>query len=331
MKKDLAYKFCNKGSWAPGFLVFGLLVFGSLSLKAQYNLPMINQYYTNPYLLNPAQAGGYDYPVAYLTYKNQWTGVDGSPVTTSFTANAPFLETSGIGINIYDDQSGLLSKLKASVSFSQTVFLSEDRHYLSFGVSGGIVDQHLNLSKVIGETGKPLDPVAVAYNTNHPFYPDVDFGFAYRHHGLVANLVLPNLIKFIPVSSSLSSSYIDLPLYFASLSYEIPIGDQFIFEPLIAAHQIQGVSNQIDISGLVTYAGTVSLGAFYHNNQSFSVSLGFLIGQTIDVNYAYTQSSSAIQQYFGGTHEISIGYHFSQGSQSRSSKNRLIRCPKAVK
>lgn len=306
-----------------------ILGFRTISF-AQYNLPMINQYYTNPYLLNPAQAGGYDYPVLYLTYKNQWASVSGNPVTTSFTANSPFLKSSGIGINIYNDESGFLAKLKAVVSLSQTVFFDAENHYFSFGVSAGVINQHINLGKVIGETGKPVDPVAIAYNNTHPFYPDVDFGLAYRFHHLQANLVLPNLVKFIKINSSLSSNYSDLPLYFASLSYEFPISDAFTFEPMVATHQIQGVATQWDFSGLFTFLGTVSVGAFYHNNQSYTIDLGFLVNKTWDFNYAYTQSNSTLQQYFGGTNEISVGYHFSKNHQSRSSKNKLIRCPKAI-
>ncbi len=318
----------TKNAWLVSFiLIIGGIILFPLKTLAQYNLPMINQYYTNPYLLNPAQAGGYDYPVAYLTYKSQWTGIDGAPVTSSFTANSPFLKSSGIGINIYNDASSFLSKTKLAISFSHTVFFDAEKHYLSFGVSGGIINQHAYISKVVGETGKPIDPLALGYNKLHPFYPDVDFGFAYRYHHLEANCVLPNLIKFAQINPSLNSSYSDLPLYFASLGYEFALGETFTFEPLIASHQIQGVSSQFDISTLFTFRNTVSLGAFYHNNQSYSISFGFLADRTWDINYAYTQSSHALQQYFGGTHEVSIGYHFSKGHESRSSKNRLIRCP----
>jgi len=297
---------------------------------AQYNLPMISQYYTNPYLLNPAQAGGYDYPVAYLIYKGQWNGVSGNPVTTSFTANKPFMNASGIGINIYQDQSGFLSKTKLAFSFSQTVFIDLERQYISFGLSAGLINQHLNLGMVVGETGKPIDPIAVAYNNSHPIYPDFDFGIAYRWRYLEANLVLPNLGKFINTSPSLSSSYADLPLYFASLSYEIPIGADFRLEPMIASHQIQDIAMAWDFSALLTYKNAISIGAFYHNNQSYSISLGYLINKTLDVNYAYTQSNASIQQYFGGTNEISLGIHFSKNSESKSSKNHLVRCPKFI-
>ena len=95
--------------------------------------------------------------------------------------------------------------------------------------------------------------------------------------------------------------------------------------------KIDGFTNQFDISTLLTYNGAVSLGAFYHSDQTFSVSLGFMINKSLDINYAYTQNNSALQQYFGNTHEISIGYHFYKGRDSRSSKNLLMRCPHVVK
>ncbi len=311
----------------PGFffLIFLLNIF---SAKAQYSLPLINQYYTNPYILNPAQAGGYDFPVIYITYKNQWNGVNGGPVTSSVTANTPFLKSSGIGINVYNDSYGLLDETKAVVSFSQTVFIDAEKHYISFGLSGGVINEHISLSRVVGETGKPLDPVAASYNNSNPFLPDLDFGLAYRYHRLTANFVVPDLIKFSSLTKRVNFRYEDLPLYFTSVAYEFPLGESFSFTPMVSAHAIQGVSNQFDISGLITFSEEVSLGIFYHNNQSFTVSIGYLAGKSLDINYAFTQSSAAIQQYFGNTNEISIGYHFSSGHESRSSKNRLIRCPK---
>lgn len=311
-------------------LLFLLLVLVS-PLKAQFNLPMINQYYTNPYLWNPAQAGGYDYPVVYLTYKDQWTGVDGHPTVSSFTANAPVFKSSGIGINVYNDQSGFLSRTKAVLSFSQTVFIDAEKQYISFGVSGGIIDQRINLGQVSGEKGKPIDPIALGYNSNRPLYPDLDFGIAYHLKGLDIDLVLPNLIKYAKYTQSLSTSFTGLPVFFSSIGYNFNLSDAWDLHPKFAMRKIDGFTNQFDISTLLTYNGAVSLGAFYHSDQTFSVSLGFMINKSLDINYAYTQNNSALQQYFGNTHEISIGYHFYKGRDSRSSKNLLMRCPHVVK
>lgn len=312
----------------PFLIVFTLLIMGWINpLKAQFNLPMINQYYTNPYLWNPAQAGGYDYPVVYLTYKDQWSGVDGHPTVSSFTANAPVFGSSGIGLNVYNDQSGFLSRTKAVVSFSQTVFINAENNYISFGLSGGFIDQRINLGQVSGETGKPVDPVALGYNGNSPFYPDMDFGIAWHLYGLDADLVLPNLVRYTRLNRSLDNTFSGLPLFFASAGYNFNAGDHWAIHPKVAMRKIGGIGNQFDISTLFTLNGAFSLGAFYHSDKTFTFSLGYMINKALDINYAYTQNNAALEQYFGNTHEISIGYHFSSGRESRSSKNLLIRCP----
>lgn len=315
----------------PALFISLVLLLGWVKpAMAQFNLPMINQYYTNPYLWNPAQAGGYDYPVVYLTYKDQWTNVQGHPTVASFTANMPVFNSSGIGINVYNDQSGFLSSTKAVLSFSQTVFINAEHQYISFGISAGIINQHINLNQVSGETGKPVDPIALGYNSNQPVYPDADFGIAYRLYGLDADIVLPNLIKYSSYTKALSQSFSGLPLFFSSVGYNFDLGDNWGFHPKVAFRKIDGIGNEYDVSGLLTYRGAVSLGAFYHSDKTFSVSLGFMINKSLDLNYAYTQSNASLQQYFGNTHEFSIGYHFYSGRDSHSSKNLLIRCPQPV-
>lgn len=298
--------------------------------RAQTNLPLINQYYTNPYLWNPAQAGGYDHTVAFLTYKNQWSAVDGHPVITSFTANAPVFSASGAGINIYNDQSGFLRRTKAMLSFSQTIFIDQERTYISFGLSAGILFQAIDLSKVSGETGKPVDPVAAGFNGNIPFYPDVDLGIAFRMRGLDIDLAIPNLVKYTALSNSQNNIFTGLPLFFSSAGYNFQLDDDWAVHPKLAFRKVIGFSTQMDLSSMLTYKGKISLAAFIHSDKAFSLSLGFMANNSLDLNYAFTHTGGALNQYFGNTHEFSIGYHFYDAALRKSSKNLLIRCPREL-
>lgn len=296
--------------------------------RAQTNLPLINQYYANPYLWNPAQAGGYDHTVAFLTYKNQWSAVDGHPVVASFTANAPVFRSSGTGITLYNDQSGFLRRTKAMLSFSQTVFIDQEREYISFGLSAGILFQAIDLSKISGETGKPVDPVAVGYNEIIPLYPDLDLGIAVRIRGLDMDLAIPNLIKYTTLSSSQSRILTGLPLFFTSAGYNVQLSDDWAVHPKLAFRKISGFYTQMDLSSMLTYKGKISLAAFIHSDKGFSLSLGFMATNSLDLNYAYTHTNGALTQYFGNTNEFSLGYHFYDAAKRRSSKNLLIRCPR---
>lgn len=309
-------------------LLAGILIgLSAAKVQAQFNLPLVTQYYTNPYLWNPAQAGGYDYPLVYLTYKDQWTGIQGHPTIASFTYNMPILSSSGIGINVYNDMAGFQSRTKAVVSFSQFVFINAEKQYISFGLSGGVINQRIDLSQVNGELNKAVDPVATAYNRANPFYPDLDFGIAYHFKGLDMDFVLPNLLKFTETNKSLSNAFIGLPVLFTSAGYNFPINEDLSLHPKVALRRVSGFGNLVTVSVMATYREALSIGVYYNTDKTITGSVGFMIDKNWDFNYAYTQNNSALQQFFGDTHEFTIGYHFSDGHQSRSSKNLLIKCP----
>lgn len=51
--------------------------------------PYHTQYILNNYILNPALSGIENYTDVKLSYRNQWTGIDGAPVTIYASAHAP--------------------------------------------------------------------------------------------------------------------------------------------------------------------------------------------------------------------------------------------------
>src|SRR6476661_4670 len=69
------------------FISVGCLFF-SLSVMAQAK-PSYTQYILNNYILNPAVAGIENYTDVKLSYRNQWTGINGAPVTAYFSIHAP--------------------------------------------------------------------------------------------------------------------------------------------------------------------------------------------------------------------------------------------------
>src|ERR1700749_3937718 len=51
--------------------------------------PQYTQYVFNNYLLNPALSGIENYTDVKAGYRSQWTGLQGAPVTSYLTVNAP--------------------------------------------------------------------------------------------------------------------------------------------------------------------------------------------------------------------------------------------------
>ena len=71
-----------------------LLLFLFLSgLIFSQSKPYYSQYILNNYILNPAVAGIENYKDVKLSYRNQWAGIDGAPVTTYFSIHGPIGKT----------------------------------------------------------------------------------------------------------------------------------------------------------------------------------------------------------------------------------------------
>src|SRR5438067_12894592 len=51
--------------------------------------PHYTQYILNNYILNPALSGIENYTDVKLSYRNQWTGLNGAPVTLYFSIQGP--------------------------------------------------------------------------------------------------------------------------------------------------------------------------------------------------------------------------------------------------
>ena len=63
-----------------------LIAIGCFSINARSQAkPSFTQYILNNYVLNPAITGIENYVDAKLSIRNQWTGIDGAPVTNYFT------------------------------------------------------------------------------------------------------------------------------------------------------------------------------------------------------------------------------------------------------
>jgi type IX secretion system PorP/SprF family membrane protein len=71
----------------PFFLLVPLLAFAARSGQAQ-QMAQYSQYMNNNYLLNPAVAGTEDYIDVKLSYRAQWTGIEGAPRTYYASVNS---------------------------------------------------------------------------------------------------------------------------------------------------------------------------------------------------------------------------------------------------
>jgi type IX secretion system PorP/SprF family membrane protein len=316
-------------------LVF--LAFGINASTAQ-QLPQYTQYVFNNFLLNPAVAGIENYTDAKMGYRSQWTGLNGAPVTSFLSINAPigndFLEGDassfpgggeinpssrlytqnykasephhGIGFTLVTDKAGPITQTNFAANYAYHIGLAP-RLNLSVGVAAGLNHISLNTSEITLAT--PLDP-AIANGNNSQWKPDLGIG-AWLYSGdfyfgaSVQQLLKQNL--YFSTSTTAIDVSKTVPHYFFTAGTKIYLSDDVTLLPSVLVKEIQPVPLTYDINLKASFQDKFWLGGSYRHNDSFGILAGFNLSSFINVGYSYDITTSSLNTVSNGTHEIVIG------------------------
>ncbi len=181
-----------------------LMVFASaIQLVSAQQKPQYTQYVFNNFLLNPAVSGIENYTDVKAGYRSQWTGLQGAPVTSYLTVNAPLgtdftqgdataypsegenplgrsytqnymaaAPHHGIGFMIVSDQAGAITTTNIDATYAYHIGLTE-RINLALGVAAGV--NHINLNTSVLVLENPNDP-AINNGNNSQWAPDLGAG-----------------------------------------------------------------------------------------------------------------------------------------------------------
>lgn len=300
-------------------------------------LPQYTQYVFNNYLLNPAVTGIENYTDVKLGHRNQWTGLDGAPVTSYLSVNTPigrnFIEgdaTSfsagnginpssrsytqnyqasephhGIGAMIITDKAGPLTQTNVAATYAYHLGLT-NRINLSVGVMAGF--NRINLNTSIITLTDPNDP-AIKNGENSQWKPDIGAGvWLYSsdyYVGFSGQRLLPQNYAF-GVSESITKSP-TVPHFFLTAGVKLYLTDEITFLPSFLIKKIDPVPLTYDINGKFNFQDRFWIGGSYRRNDSFGLLAGFNLSSFINVGYSYDITTSALNTVSRGTHEIVIG------------------------
>lgn len=266
-------------------------------------LPVYSQYFNNPYIYNPAFAGSQNAAYLYLNHRQQWVGLEGAPVTSSFSFNTPAGRRAAIGINMYTDKRGLLKTSSALASFGYKVPLGYD-HFIRFGLSAGLGSNSIDFSQV----DNIQDPAVLRLLTDNIFL-DGQFGIIYQLKNLNLGFALPKLYE----TAVFSENYFDdikvgrLKRYLFSGSYKIDLSPTSSLEPMAIYRITEGLPDFIEGGIVLNLKEVIWLGGSYRMNYGATALLGFNIKDNLSLGYAYEYSTSISSSFMSGTHEVQLG------------------------
>lgn len=306
--------------------------------RVQAQDPQFSQFYAAPLYLAPSFAGGTDGSRAVLNYRNQWPSIPGAFVTYAFSLDHYFHNyNSGVGILFSRDQAGAgkLASTNMGLQYSYNFKLDHNwtlRPGVHFLYSERTVDFYSHLfGDQLNLDGNHNPTTIMAPAMENVGYFDASSSVMAYTSNFWAGLNVDHLMR---PNQSMTNQEARIPLRFSLFGgYRYDYGGNYsgsLSESVSVAflYKNQEKFNQLD-AGIYWSKDPISLGVLYRgipvfnnhakgifNNDAVAVLLG-LRANNIRIGYSYDITISRLVNSTGGSHEMSLIYHFNQGPPSK--------------
>jgi len=268
------------------------------SMNAQQD-PQFTQYMYNTMSVNPAYAGTRKHISIIGLHRSQWVGLDGAPRTQTLAIDTPMGKRVGLGLSVVNDELGPSEELYTDVNFSYSIPVSSN-YKLSFGLKGGFRLFNLDFNKGIqnqsgDESFQTLD---------NRFLPTVGAGMYLYSKNKYIGVSVPNFLQEEHYDRDLDVVAAERLHLFVIAGWVLNVSNHTKFKPAILMKHVEGAPLSIDASANFLLYDRFRLGLAYRWDDSISGLLGFQIGRNLLIGYAYDYSTTELNQYNSGSHEI---------------------------
>ncbi|HQQ97116.1 MAG TPA: type IX secretion system membrane protein PorP/SprF, partial [Cyclobacteriaceae bacterium] len=269
--------------------------------------PIQSLYMFDPLLVNPAYAGNQVQLSATAIYRNQWVNLEGAPKTFTATVHSGFKKSRvGMGILMSRDVIGIHDDTGLYGMYSYKIPLSTRRKgVLSFGLQGGFNFITSDYNKL---TLKSLSDPNLS-GVDRKFNPNIGAGIFYRENNFYAGLSVPYMLDNKIVSSGDLASLAKQRRYyyiFAGFSAKLSESVKLIPSTLIRVQEQAPLS--FDLNATFVLYDAVGIGCSYRLNDAVVGLFELQINPNFHVGYAYDFTTSALNQFSNGSHELMINY-----------------------
>ena len=286
------------------YYIILICIFPFLGIAQQ--LPQFSQYMYNTVAVNPAYAGSRERLNITLLNRNQWVGLNGAPVTQTFSAHSAVPATKlGVGLSFINDKLGYENSTYIYADASYTINTSE-KFRLSFGVKVGMSKYGLNADLLSDQNAMGdqfLDKIFNRWKTN------IGVGIYYRSDDWYLGISAPRLFNY-DNNTEIEYNAIDRASTFLIGGLMYKFNPQLKFKPTFLVKYTNGAPVSVDLTANFLINDKLWLGAAYRVTESFGALMSIEANDNLKFGYSYEINTSAISPYTSGSHEIFISYEF---------------------
>ena len=324
--------------------IFVLIVITTAALFAKGQAkPAYTQYVLNNYILNPALAGIENYTDVKASLRNQWTGINGAPVTSYISVHGPLGKSDyrtsatsfsvpgqnprgkqywqdytapephhGIGFYAMNDKAGYVNRWTVAGSYAYHKPISV-KTTLAAGFNLGVSGINLDASKATFSDPTNDPAIGVANGDLKRLKPEVGAGlwlYSARYFAGISVLnIVPGKAKF--TNSDKYGTYFT-PNFFTTIGYRFSAGEDFTVIPSVMVQYWEPQLLGAHFNAKLQYMDKAWVGASYRYSDflaGYSGMAGFNISNTLNVGYSYEVATTGkLRTYTGNTHEIVVGF-----------------------
>ena len=261
------------------------------------------QYMYNTITINPAYAGSRGALSIFALHRTQWVGLDGAPVTNTFSMNTPLNESNlGLGISIVNDKIGPTQENTISADVSYSIHTSET-FKLSFGMKATANLFSLDVNKL-----NPVDNDPSLHDFNNKFTPNIGAGIYLHSDKAYVGFSVPNFIETNRYNDNEVAIFKEKINYYLIGGYVFTISNDIQFKPAGLLKLVQGAPIQADISANFMFIEKLTVGIAYRWSAAMSGMVGFQISEGLHIGYGYDLETTHLDKYNSGSHEVFLRY-----------------------
>jgi len=246
--------------------------------KGQHQ-PLYGHYLVDPIIVNPAFTGYDQAPVASLSYRNQWLGLEGSPTSQMFSWHLTMRDDkNALGLTVVRDVIGISSAVSIRANYSHKYKLNP-KWTMSLGANAG------------GSF------IRNDWNTVQTY----DF----------ISLAIPSFLSHTSIGNKekITHSFKNYNYWFGGGYVLHPnklldIGISGLLKCLV------GVPIQGDLTVYAKYNEQIKGGLSWRSGDAISALLAYNVNPQLSIGYQYDYTLSKINTVSNGSHELNIRYLF---------------------
>ena len=270
--------------------------------------PMFTQYMFNTQTINPAYAGTWESMGFMVLARQQWVGFDGAPDTYTFSFQTPMRnEKIALGLNVISDKIGLEKRFSLFGDYSYLVKINESTN-LRLGLKGGFTNYSNNLQAYQLDPNGGYDELFQG-EIDNKFMPNFGVGAFLYNKNYYIGLSVPKMVNNeFQNNYNNYSTQAELRHFFLIAGLVFDLGEDVKFKPTILTKVTKGTPVEVDLSANFLLKEKFWLGAMYRTGDSYGFIAQWIFDKNLRIGYAIDFTTSELQNYNNGTHEIMVSY-----------------------